>query len=243
MPLPARHHAAAAALVLEFPDGALEVGGATHAERVQRFAHLAARGGGRVEVEFDEHVEMALLRGGGDWGVGPHEGVPARGGEWVLEPDHEVLAHGETERLGRVLELEGQDDGVGGDGAFAGQRGREPLARVEEGGAGFVGGGGVGGWAVGDGCHGGRGEGADVIGRHHGFSGFAVDAHELIAAVDSGCTDDALSATRMVFHEGGAGVDFTIDNEPGVCFVVVLAEFVDGDFVLETFFGHHNFWH
>lgn len=63
----------------------------------------------RVEVDFDEDVEEAGFCGVGDGRVGSDDGFVGLG---VAETDHEVLAYGEAERLGGVLQFEGEDSGV-----------------------------------------------------------------------------------------------------------------------------------
>ena len=190
--------AEAAAEVFEFADGAFDVDGVAEREGVHGLAHLAAGLGGRVrgggEVEFDEDVEVARAGDFGDGRVGADDGFAVDG---VPEADHEVLPHGETERLFRVLEGEGEDDGVGGDGPLGVEDGFGPGAGVEEGGAGFGGGGFRGGF--GEGELGGVGEGAEVVGGHHAFCCFRVDGHELVRGVEAG-------GAQYLFWGAGVGV-------------------------------------
>ena len=124
----------------------------------------------RVEIHLHQHVQEALLRRLRDRGVGPDDGVA---GDGVPESDHQVLADGETEGLGGVLELEGEDPRVPRDDAFAVEDGFGPGTGLEEGGSR---GGGLFAlhFAFAEDGFGGFVEGADVVVWHHCFGRFRV---------------------------------------------------------------------
>ena len=85
------------------------------------------------KVDFDEDVDEALPGLVADGRVAADD---CFAGDGVAEAQHEVLAYGETEGLGGVVEGEGEDARVPGDGFFGVEDGAGPGFGVEEGWAG-----------------------------------------------------------------------------------------------------------
>lgn len=122
--------AEATAEVFEFAYRAFEVDGVADRQRIHGFGHTAAFGVGGVKVYLHQHVQEALFGGVGNGRVGSDDGVA---GDGVAQADHEVLADGQAEGLGGMLEGKGEDAGVGGDDAFGVEKSFCPGAGVEEG--------------------------------------------------------------------------------------------------------------